>query len=83
MTAKAPVGGKRPFRLLAGISRLSDLADGAGAGDGQTSGSANASLGADDGVGLADISGCATLIRGRRGRRQRKSAGPCDLGIGG
>lgn len=32
MTAKAPVGGKRPFRLLAGISRLSDLADGAGAG---------------------------------------------------
>lgn len=28
MTALAPVGGKRPFRMIAGISKLADLADG-------------------------------------------------------
>mgnify|MGYP001165937084 FL=1 len=32
MTAKAPVTGKRPFRMIAGVSVLADLADGAGAG---------------------------------------------------
>lgn len=32
MTARAPVAGKRPFRMIAGVSTLSDLADGAGAG---------------------------------------------------
>jgi hypothetical protein len=31
MSAKAPVGGKRPFRMVAGISKLSDLADGGAA----------------------------------------------------
>jgi len=28
MTAKAPVGSKRPFRMIAGVSTLSDLSDG-------------------------------------------------------
>lgn len=32
MTALAPNGNKRPFRMIAGISKLSDLADGEGAG---------------------------------------------------
>jgi len=31
MTAKAPLGNKRPFRMIAGVSTLSDLADGQGA----------------------------------------------------
>lgn len=31
MTAKSPVGGKRPFRMVAGVSKLGDLADGLGA----------------------------------------------------
>jgi len=31
MTAKAPVGNKRPFRMIAGVSRISDLADGSSA----------------------------------------------------
>jgi len=31
MTAKAPMGNARPFRMIAGVSTLSDLADGAGA----------------------------------------------------
>src|SRR3990167_2141668 len=31
MTAKAPLGGKRPFRMIAGVNKLGDLADGLGA----------------------------------------------------
>ena len=31
MTAKAPVGGARPFRMIAGVSKIGDLADGSGA----------------------------------------------------
>lgn len=31
MTAKAPVGGARPFRMISGVSKLADLADGLGA----------------------------------------------------
>lgn len=31
MTAKAALGNKRPFRMIAGVSTLADLADGAGA----------------------------------------------------
>ncbi len=31
MTAKSPIGNKRPFRMITGIARLSDLADGGAA----------------------------------------------------
>lgn len=66
MTATAPVGGKRPFRLVAGISKLSDLADGLTAGSllGQAGGTSfylDPTNGDDDNDGRTPETAVATL----------------------